>query len=311
MIKMTLIVNIVTPEGIVMASDSRQSQKNNKQITRISTNNATKLFPINKRIMVGTAGLAFFSDKNGILKNVSNYIKEYSKSSGSENITVEEVAVQLQNYLSNKYPWQQQLDISVQQLKQDAKRNGAQILSIEKQNDSIEFKIKQPTGRIEEGHLNVEPVMLLVSGYNKNGSFETYEVHAPGNVERKRGNDEFGCTWIGQGDVVSRLILGYDGKLLGSPMFQKLFSSMSQEDILKQIRGVEYNISWGLLTLQDAVDLAVFLIKTTSTIQKFADGVTMDIGEVQGVGGPIDVAIITKERGVQWVNKKEITYNEL
>ena len=35
---MTLIINIVTPEGIIMASDSRQTERNIKQFTRISTN---------------------------------------------------------------------------------------------------------------------------------------------------------------------------------------------------------------------------------------------------------------------------------
>lgn len=57
------------------------------------------------------------------------------------------------------------------------------------------------------------------------------------------------------------------------------------------------------------MDLAVFLIKSTSIMQRYADGISMDVGEIQGVGGPVDVVLITKD-GITWVNKKEVTYSE-
>lgn len=307
---MTLIVNVTTPEGIVMASDSRQTQRNSEQMTRISTNNAHKLFAVNDRIIVGTAGLAFFPDKTGIQKNVSTYVEDYCNTTDLNNLTVSEIANQLHAFINNKYPWEQQLDMSAQQLKADTQRGGSQVISIEKVNDAIEFRIKRPTGRIEEGHLNVEPVNLLVSGFNKNGSFETYELRCPGKIDKKRGNNEYGSTWVGQGDVVSRMILGYDGKMLSTPIFQKILSTTPQEELTKQLQGIEYNIPWALLTLQDAVDLAVFLIKSTEIIQRYADGTNMDGGEIQGVGGPVDVAVITKKDGVQWIKRKQITYPE-
>lgn len=53
-----------------------------------------------------------------------------------------------------------------------------------------------------------------------------------------------------------------------------------------------------LMTLQDAIDYAIFLIRTTIDYQRFA---TM----VPNVGGSIDVAIITHHAGFQWVQKKK------
>lgn len=305
---MTLIVNIVTPEGIIMASDSRQSERNLKQFTRISTNSATKLFSLNDRVIVGTAGLAFFADHSGIRQNVSEYIESFKKDNNLQNLTVDEIAEKLQEYINKQYPWEKQLDISAQQLEVDAERNGEKILTLERKDDSIEFKIKQPSGRIKEGHLNIEPVNLLISGYNPDGSCETYEINSPGKRILKRKNNEFGCTWIGQGDVVTRLILGYDSNLFKVPTVKSL-NKKTVEDLRSQIRGLEYYIQWSLLTLQDAVDLAVFLIKSTSFVQRYADGISMDIGEIQGVGGPIDVVLITKN-GIKWINKKEITISD-
>lgn len=306
---MTLIINIVTPEGIIMASDSRQSERNIKEFTRISTNSANKLFSLNDRVIVGTAGLAFFADNTGIRKNVSEYIESFKKDNKLDLLTVEEIATKLQEYINKHYPWEKQLDISAQQLEIEAKQNGDKILSIERRDDSIDFKIKQPSGRIREGHLNIEPVNLLVSGYNSDGTTQTYEINAPGEKILKRENNEFGCTWIGQGDVVSRIILGYDSKLFKVPII-KAMGKKADDDLRTQIRGLEYFIQWSLITLQDAVDLAVFLIKSTSVMQRFADGISMDVGDFQGVGGPIDVALITKD-GIKWINKKEITYSEL
>ena len=108
--------------------------------------------------------------------------------------------------------------------------------------------------------------------------------------------------------MVSRLILGYDSNLFKIPTI-KMMNKKSSEDLRSQIHGLEYYIQWSLLTLQDAADLAVFLIKSTSFIQRYADGISMDIGDIQGVGGPIDVVLITKD-GIKWINKKEVTFSE-
>ncbi len=34
----------------------------------------------------------------------------------------------------------------------------------------------------------------------------------------------------------------------------------------------------------------------------------MDIGDVQNVGGPIDIAVIRLDEGVDWINKKQLHY---
>ena len=306
---MTLIISVTTPEGIVMASDSRQSQRNNKNMTRISTNSANKIFSINNRVIVATAGLAFFADNSGIQRNVSEYIREFTKLTDYEELTVKEIAYQLHDFLNNKYPWEEQLEMSAQQFKMEAQRSGSQIISMDKKSDGIEFKIRQPNGLIEDGKLNIEVINILISGYNTDGSSETYEIRSPGIIDIKRRSGEYGSTWIGQGDLVSRLILGYDGRLLNLPSFGEIFQK-NQEQTIQQLRGLEYNIQWGLLTLQDAIDLAVFLIKSTETLQKYGDGINMDIGEIQGVGGPIDVVVITKDNGIEWLKHKTLTVPE-
>ena len=61
------------------------------------------------------------------------------------------------------------------------------------------------------------------------------------------------------------------------------------------------------MTLQDGIDFSKLIINTTSAIQRFSDGVVGDPGDVPGVGGPVDIAIITKDDGFKWIRRKELS----
>jgi 20S proteasome alpha/beta subunit len=74
--EMSLAINTTTPEGIVLAADSRQSFRNRKGVARIGSDNASKLFQINTRVGVAVAGLAFLPE-NEVLKNISKFIDEF------------------------------------------------------------------------------------------------------------------------------------------------------------------------------------------------------------------------------------------
>jgi hypothetical protein len=65
-----------------------------------------------------------------------------------------------------------------------------------------------------------------------------------------------------------------------------------------------YIVNWHTMTLQDAIDFVTGMIQITITIQRFADGITMQPGGVPGVGGPIDVAVVQPGGEVRWVARK-------
>ena len=43
-----------------------------------------------------------------------------------------------------------------------------------------------------------------------------------------------------------------------------------------------------------------------SAIQRFSDGIVANPGDMPGVGGPVDVAVITADQGLTWVNRKKL-----
>jgi hypothetical protein len=59
------------------------------------------------------------------------------------------------------------------------------------------------------------------------------------------------------------------------------------------------NVDYRLFSLQDAIDYAKFLIRTTSDYQRFS-------GKLPTVGGEIDIALITNHRGFRWIAQKDL-----
>jgi hypothetical protein len=54
-----------------------------------------------------------------------------------------------------------------------------------------------------------------------------------------------------------------------------------------------------VFSLQDAIDYAKFLIRTTADYQRFS-------GNLPTVGGDIDIALVTNYRGFRWINQKPL-----
>ena len=105
---MSLAINTTTPEGIILATDSRQSYRNRKGMARIGSDNASKLFQVNKRIGIAVTGLAFLPE-DGVPKNINKFIEEFKRETEVEKLNVKDVADKLQYLFNKKYKWQKQL----------------------------------------------------------------------------------------------------------------------------------------------------------------------------------------------------------
>lgn len=137
---------------------------------------------------------------------------------------------------------------------------------------------------------------FLVGGYDKNNVTKLTEVMLPGKTIRAlNGAGGPGAGWAGQYDTVSRLIKGWD------PTIYRQVSA----DVQKLLDKGEYIVRFQNMTLQDAIDFVVFLIRATIDMQRFSDGTADTPGSLPGVGGPIDIAVITPY-AFQWVQRKRL-----
>ena len=112
-----------------------------------------------------------------------------------------------------------------------------------------------------------------VVGYH-DGEPRTIQIDV-GKKVKMRSHGDLGVTVSGQQNVVLKIWELYSKNQLDKPAFN-------------------------LFSLQDAIDYAEFLIRTTADHQKFSR-------TLAGVGGDIDVALVTPFDGFRWIKQKSLT----
>jgi hypothetical protein len=146
-------------------------------------------------------------------------------------------------------------------------------------------------------------ISFVIGGFNEDEPYgrvflvEIPKASTP--VDQHTDQREFGLTWGGQREFVDRLVKGYDYRL-PKIISDTLDLQPSQFELVEQaLSSLAMSIPLQAMPLQDCVNLAIFFIRTTITAQRLTVG-------IRGCGGPIDVAIITRRRGLRYIQRKEV-----
>ena len=151
---------------------------------------------------------------------------------------------------------------------------------------------------------------FIVAGYSPETAMaEEYSIHIQGDScegpTLLRPINQVGVTWNGEPEAISRLILGY-GTELPMVLHHRLGVPEAQLDPAVQV--LKQNLTRPLvqpaMPFQDAIDLAEFLVDTTIKYSRFLPGAPT-------VGGPIEVAGISKHEGFKWIRRKHYYSQEL
>jgi hypothetical protein len=306
---MSLGINVTIPEGIVLAADSRQTYRNQKGMARIGSDSASILFRLGTRMGLIATGIPYIRDGD-VWKTIGNHVNDFRIQTDVEKSSVGDVANSLSTYFETRVPYREQLETLSAQIRSDLERRGMKEVSVRTEEDKVSFLFVDADGKIQHAEARPDGLQFILAGFNRDGSSEVYMVYVPGKVDNARDSrlpgKEYGAGWIGQTDVVTRLVLGFDPRLQGIPLVREAASKIGEAAVQQQLRGVEYSIQWGTMNLQDAVDFCQLAIETTAAMQRFSDGVLMDPGDTPGVSGPVDIAIITYDKGFAWLSKKAI-----
>jgi 20S proteasome alpha/beta subunit len=131
-----------------------------------------------------------------------------------------------------------------------------------------------------------------------------FEDETPTELFCVQREDSFGCRWNGENEALDRLILGIgtvpeDGaKALG------LTTEQTAETLRKVYPHTYESLILNAAPIQDAIDLARFMVETTKGFIRFS------ITRQKTVGGPIEIAAITKHEGFKWVQRKHFFSSE-
>jgi hypothetical protein len=202
---------------------------------------------------------------------------------------------------------------SVETLLKDLRRRfeGRDPTHLDWQLDPASYTMEQVAGQLraflfeEKATLCPEPttLQLRLCGYSAGRPLaEVWEVNLtewtcppPRQI---MDESTFGVLWDGQYEALNRLILGlgFDigGALVRHGVPQQTAGEL-QKDLIKDLYAM---LSVPAMPIQDAVDLARFLVETTIGFVRFA------VFLPKSVGGAVEIAAITKHEGFRWVQKK-------
>ncbi len=157
----------------------------------------------------------------------------------------------------------------------------------------------------------IRPVLgFIVAGYSSGSNFaEEYLIQIQNGKCAPplalRSAEQTGLTWNGEIEAITRLIVGFSPSL---PMWFKQVTQMADEQLQVFVADMQQVMQAALvqpaMPIQDAIDLADFLVQTAIQYSRFAPG-------AQTVGGPIEIAAITKHEGFKWIKRKLYYQNEL
>ncbi len=265
-VTLSLGIVIKAPEGIVLAAESR--------VTLTTKNNAGEKIHVN------------FDNATKVL-SFNNYENIGAVTYGQAAIgfrTVQSFIPEFESYL-------------------ESKANG-KLSVVDFAKELSAFFLKQWTTSMPADY-NGPNMVIIVAGFDDNEAYGKVFImeipKKPNPIENNPtidGKVQFGITWGGQREIVDRLLLGYDLRL-----FQILKDSNIAPEKINEIQSKLKTI--GLQTpvqfmpIQDCINLALLFIRTTIETQELTVG-------LRGCGGPIDVAIITKENHLKFVQQKEI-----
>lgn len=154
------------------------------------------------------------------------------------------------------------------------------------------------------------PIGFLVAGYSAGELMaEEYQIDIlQGDCSEPcptRPKDETGISWHGETEAIARLILGHSMKL---PLVLRENLEVPEEQIAPTMSILERRLQAPLIhpamPIQDAIDLAEFLVDLTIKFVQY-------LPSAPTVGGPIEVAAITKHEGFKWIRRKHYYDREL
>jgi len=164
-----------------------------------------------------------------------------------------------------------------------------------------DFFMNEWNTRMPQGHVSAG-MSFVIGGFDADEAYGSmYELNIPNTpVPVEQMHNDFGLNFGGQKEITERLMQGYDAQVLAIITDVLGLTPAQVASVQTALAALQISVPLQLLPLQDCIDLAVFLIRTTTSAQSLSIG-------LRGVGGAIDVAVITQQNGIEIIQRKGLT----
>ena len=283
---MTIAISIKINDGLVLASDSAStllavapSLGPQPQVFNVY-NNADKLFNLQKGLPIGAltwgAGNIGHASISTIMKDLRKIFTDGDDDAhpgwklDKKSYTVEDVATKLKEFVFDELY----------------------------------------TTSFKDSPLPKPDLGFIVAGYSARAAMaDEYMIEIKGGScsgpKPVRRREEIGMIWGGNGEALNRLVIGWS---IGLPQLLGNIFKLSPEQVAPIGQQIQQNLQLPLvipaMPLQDAIELAEFLVDLTIKFSRFMPGAPT-------VGGPIEIAAISKHEGFRWIKRKYYFDREL
>lgn len=272
---MTIAISVKVNDGVVLAADSASTMvgkdPSGKTVVMNIYENANKVFNLHKEIPVGciTWGAGSIGSAS-----ISTLMKDFRKIISNQNDSYKGWKVDTNNY----------------NIKNIAEKFKEFIYDRNYIQEYLKWKEKPIIG-------------FIIAGYSSGkGMAEEYKI----NIDNKgncfgpdllRDKNICGLSWNGEPEAITRLYFGYSTGLPNILKECSLDAKKIKEIMEKCNKKLVAPMVFPPMPIQDAIDLARFLVETTKHFSRFIPGAST-------VSGETEIAAITKHEGYKWVNRK-------
>lgn len=265
---MSLGIVFKSPEGIVLAADSRITLFNQlpgqNMLLPSPFDNATKLLKVVGQDFVGAVTYGLGSIGTLTFRTANSYLPDFEhelNKAGEKRLSVSDFSDKLSTFFMNR--WNENMPAVY-------------------------------TG---------DAMIFLVGGIDEQSAHgRLFEFNIPYQPKPKEWHNlpgAFGAVYGGQQEYANRLIHGYDPRLIETLTTALSLTPDQQLTLKTSLEKFATPVPYQFLPLQDCIDLAIFIIRATIKMQSWILG-------LRGVGGAIDVATITRTKGFEYVQQKKI-----
>jgi hypothetical protein len=302
---MTLAIATITSSGIVLSADSRQTYRNQAGAIRIGSDSAMKLFKLTDSCGVAISRRAFLNETNQSAKDAGFFVKRFAESQKLSGLTVKQIAEKLNKSIGDIFVARELEGVKKQIENRVKELGGTELKPSSPDGNLLPYSFKDKDGKIISDNGWFETLTMIVAGIDSDKIGRAYIVFVPKGITNERDTQQCGALWVGQTDVLGRIVKGFAPEI-GNLDFVKAASANDSAGVSGQLETLEYIINWGTIALQDAIDFCVLMTRTTASIQRFSDGTKLAPGGIPGVGGEIDLAVITPGKGFAWLKQKTL-----
>lgn len=268
---MTIAVTVKVHDGIVFASDSattlvRRDENGREEVMNVY-NNANKIFNLHKALPIGAITFDAGAIGQSSIATLAKDLRERFCTAGNADWHVDVAGYTIPEIVdkTRKFLFEEKYSVAV-------------------------------NAGSTPGNLG-----FWVGGYSsQSDASELWDVSIiDGKCEPKLLKNHEGCgvNWAGQPEAITRLLLGFGAELPNVLMDMGVPEEKLQEAVNLLRSKLEYALCSPPMPVQDAVELAVYLVETTIGFTRFKTGAAT-------VGGPVEVAAVTRHEGFKWVKRK-------